>query len=25
VKVLMPFADSGLDDAGPAPEEHITP
>jgi ferredoxin len=25
VKVLMPFADSGLDDPGSRPEDHVTP
>ena len=25
VKVLHPFADSGLDDPGPKPEDHVTP
>jgi ferredoxin len=25
VKVLMPFSDSGLDDPGPRPEDHVTP
>jgi ferredoxin len=25
VKVLLPFSESGLDDPGPRPEDHITP
>jgi ferredoxin len=25
VKVLMPFSESGLDDPGPRPKDHITP
>ena len=25
VKVLMPFSESGLEDPGPPPEQHITP
>ncbi len=25
VKVLKPFAESGLDDPGPRPEDHVTP
>jgi len=25
VKVLMPFSESGLDDPGSRPEDHITP
>jgi ferredoxin len=25
VKVLMPFAESNLDDPGPQPEKHVTP
>jgi ferredoxin len=25
VKVLLPFSESGLDDPGPRPEDHVTP
>jgi ferredoxin len=25
VKVLMPFSESGLEDPGPRPEDHVTP
>jgi len=25
VKVLNPFSESGLDDPGPRPEDHVTP
>lgn len=25
VKVLMPFSESGLDDPGPRPKDHVTP
>ena len=25
VKVLLPFSESGLDDPGPRPKEHVTP
>jgi hypothetical protein len=25
VKVLLPFSESGLDDPGPRPEDHLTP